>query len=140
MVGFKVEFNARFMPHNQVLRDGLELLALKQGERSSSLAKHVQIFNALLCLVPMKEKYTQRVAFLNDLQPWAHKRLLQRHKVPKTCQELLKVAECMEDDFAYPKSNLKSTRNSKGRGSQGKSKFHGEKKRKWEKPPHNKEK
>ncbi len=46
----------------------------------------------------------------------------------------------MEDDFAYPKSNLKSTRNSKGRGSQGKSKFHGEKKRKWEKPPHNKEK
>lgn len=34
----------------------------------------------------------------------------------------------MEDDFAYPKSNLKSTRNSKGRGSQGRSKFHRERK------------
>jgi hypothetical protein len=50
-VGFKAKLNAKFMPHNQVLRDGLELLALKQGEGLGSLAKHVQIFSALLCLV-----------------------------------------------------------------------------------------
>ncbi len=65
--GFKVELNVRFMPHNQVLKDGLELLALRQGEKSSSLVEHVQIFNVLLCLVPMKEEYTQKVAFFNSL-------------------------------------------------------------------------
>ncbi len=40
---FKAKLNARFMPHNQVLRHGLELLALRQGEGMGSLAKHIQI-------------------------------------------------------------------------------------------------
>jgi hypothetical protein len=70
---FEAELNVRFTPHNQVLRDGLELLALKQGEGLGLLAIHVQNFSALLCLVPMKEGYTQRVTFFNNLQPWAHK-------------------------------------------------------------------
>jgi hypothetical protein len=85
----------------------------------------------------MKEKYTQKVAFLNGLQPWSCKQILQKHKVSKTCQELLKVVECMENDYAYPKRNLTSTKNSKGGSSQGKGGLHKEKKRKWEKPPHN---
>jgi hypothetical protein len=59
------------------------------------------------------------------------------HEVLKTCQKLLKVAECMEDNSAYPKSNFTSTGNSKGRSSQSKGGFHEERKRKWEKPPHN---
>jgi hypothetical protein len=84
-VGFKVEFNVKFMLHNQVLRDGLELLALRQGERSSLLVEHVKIFNVLLCLIPMKEEYTQRVPFFNGLQPWVCKQILQRHEVLKTC-------------------------------------------------------
>ncbi len=45
--------------------------------------------------------------------------------------------KCMEDNSAYPKSNLTSTGNSKGRSSQSKGGFHNERKRKWEKPPHN---
>jgi hypothetical protein len=57
--------------------------------------------------------------------------------VPKTCKELLKVVECMENDSAYPKSNFTLARNSKGGCSQGKGGFHEEKKIKWEKPPHN---
>jgi hypothetical protein len=66
-VGFKAELNVKFTLHHQVLRDELEVLALKQGEESGSLAKHVQIFSALLCLVLMKEDYTQRVVFFNGL-------------------------------------------------------------------------
>jgi hypothetical protein len=54
-------------PSKQVLKDGLELLALRQGEGLGLLAKHVQTFSALLCLIPMKEKYTQKVAFFNNL-------------------------------------------------------------------------
>lgn len=54
-VGFEGEFNVKFTHHNQVLKDGLELLALKQGECLRLLAKHIQMFSALLCLVPMKE-------------------------------------------------------------------------------------
>jgi hypothetical protein len=46
---FKAKLNVRFMPHNQVLRDGLELLALKQSKGPSLLPKHVQTFSALLC-------------------------------------------------------------------------------------------
>jgi hypothetical protein len=46
----------------------------------------------------------------------------------------------MEDYSAYPKSNLTSVGNSKGTSFQGRARFHGEKKRKWEEPPHNKEK
>jgi hypothetical protein len=66
-VGFKAKLNVKFTPHNQVLRDGLELLALRQGEGLGSLAKHVQTFSALVCLVPMKEEYTERVDFFNKL-------------------------------------------------------------------------
>ncbi len=129
--GFKAKLNARFMFHNQVLRDGLELLVLRQGERPCSLTKHVETFSALICLVSMKEEYTQRVAFLNNgLQPWACKKIFQRHEVSKTCQELLKVAKCMEDDSTHLKNNLMSTRNFKGRNSQSKGGFHKEKKKK----------
>jgi hypothetical protein len=82
-VGFKAELNARFMPHNHVLRDGLKLLTLRQGEGLGLLMKDVQTFSALLCLVPMKEEYTQRVAFLNGLQPWAHKQIFKGSKCQK---------------------------------------------------------
>jgi hypothetical protein len=54
-VGFEGELNVKFTRHNQVLKDGLELLALRQGEGLRLLAKHIQMFSALLCLVPMKE-------------------------------------------------------------------------------------
>ncbi len=43
----------------------------------------------------------------------------------------------MEDDFAYPKSNVTSITNSKGGSLQGKGGFHGEMKKKWEKSPYN---
>jgi hypothetical protein len=44
----------------------------------------------------------------------------------------------MENDSTYSKSNLTLAGNSKGGSSQGKGGFLKEKKRKWEKAPHNK--
>jgi hypothetical protein len=84
----------------------------------------------------MKEKYTQKVAFLNGLQPWARKQILQRLEVLKTCQKLLKVVECMEDDSAYPKSNLTLATNSKEGVCKARGDFIGKRKKKWEKNPY----
>ncbi len=52
----------------------------------------------------MKEEYVQKVAFLHGLQPWARNAILQRNKVPATCQEMMKVVECMEDDTMHKKA------------------------------------
>ncbi len=49
----------------------------------------------------MKEKYVYKVAFLHGLQPWARNVILQRNKIPATCQEMMKVEECMEDDTMH---------------------------------------
>ncbi len=51
----------------------------------------------------MKEEYTQKVAFLHGLQPWTHNAILQRSEVPMTYQEMMKVVQCMEDDFVHKK-------------------------------------
>jgi hypothetical protein len=52
----------------------------------------------------MKEKYKQKVAFLHGSQPWACNAILQRSEVTATCQKMMKVAECMEDDSMHKKA------------------------------------
>lgn len=59
------------------------------------------VFQTLLNFIPMKEKYDQKVAFLHGLQPWVHKSINQRNEVPKTCQEMMKIVKCMEDDLHF---------------------------------------
>jgi hypothetical protein len=56
---------------------------LYQGDGLKALGKYVQSFVAFLSLIPMKEEYAQKVAFLHGLQPWVHKSIVQRSKVPK---------------------------------------------------------
>jgi hypothetical protein len=65
------------------------------------MGRYVQTFVLLLSLIPMKEKYVYKVAFLHGLQPWARNVILQRNKIPATCQEMMKVEECMEDDTMH---------------------------------------
>jgi hypothetical protein len=42
----------------------------------------------------MKEEYAQKVAFLHGLQPWVHESIIQRSKVPKSCQKMMKIIKC----------------------------------------------
>ncbi len=77
--------NEKFTPHNQILLNGQKLFNLYQGDGLRALGKYVQSFVALLSLIPMIEEYTQKVAFLHVLQPWVHKSIVQRRKVPKSC-------------------------------------------------------
>jgi hypothetical protein len=62
------------------------------------MGKYVQTFASLLSLIPMKNEYAQKVAFFYGLHPWVCNPILQRSEVLVTCQEMMKVAECMEDD------------------------------------------
>ncbi len=83
------------------------------------MGKYVQSFVALLSLIPMIEEYTQKVAFLHGLQPWVHKSIVQKSKVSKSCQEMMKITECMEDDFTFHKTcgNLASQQSNGNVGS-----------------------
>jgi hypothetical protein len=45
----------------------------------------MQFFTTLLSFIPMKEKNDKKVAFFHGLQPWAHKLIDQKSKIPKTC-------------------------------------------------------
>jgi hypothetical protein len=81
---FKAKLNEKFTPHNQILKDGQELLSLRQSDGLGAMGRYVQTFMSLLSLIPMKEEYTQKVALLHDLQPWTHNAIFQRNEVPMT--------------------------------------------------------
>ncbi len=70
------------------------------------MGRYVQTYTSLLSFIPMKEKYAQKVAILHGLQPWACNTILQRSEVLATCQEMMKVAECMEDDSMHKKVRM----------------------------------
>lgn len=64
---FKAKLNERFTLHNQILKDGQELLRLHQSNGLGAMGRYVQTFASLLNLIPMKEKYAQKVVFLHGL-------------------------------------------------------------------------
>ncbi len=64
---FKVKLNERFTPHNQILKDGQELMRLCQSNGLGAMGRYVQTFVYLLNLIPMKEKCAQKVVFLHGL-------------------------------------------------------------------------
>jgi hypothetical protein len=57
---FKAKLNERFTPHNQILKDGQELLNLLQSNSPKTMGRYVQTFVLLLSPIPMKEEYTQK--------------------------------------------------------------------------------
>jgi hypothetical protein len=64
---FKAKLNEKFTPHNQILKDGQELWSLCQSDAPRAMGRYVQTFMSLMSFIPMKEKYTQKVAFLHGL-------------------------------------------------------------------------
>jgi hypothetical protein len=54
---FKAKLNERFTPHNQILKDGQELLNLRQSNGLGAIGRYVQTFVSLFNLIPMKKKY-----------------------------------------------------------------------------------
>jgi hypothetical protein len=46
------------------LKDGHEFFNLHQGKKLKSLMQYVQLFNALLHLILMKEEYSHKVTFI----------------------------------------------------------------------------
>jgi hypothetical protein len=72
---FKAKLNEKFTPHNQILKDGQELLCANM--MSWNDGGYVQTFASLLSFISMKKEYAQKVAFFHHLQPWAHNAILQ---------------------------------------------------------------
>lgn len=54
---FKAKLNEKFTPHNQILKDGQELLSLRQSDGLRMMGKYVQTFASLLKFILMKEEY-----------------------------------------------------------------------------------
>ncbi len=54
---FKAKLDERFAPHNQIFKDGQELLNLHQSDGPKRIGRYVQTFVLLLSLILMKEEY-----------------------------------------------------------------------------------
>jgi hypothetical protein len=66
---FKLCLNERFTPHHPVLKEGMELLELAQGDGTNSLAHYVQDFNTKLVVIPFNGKFAKKLALLHGLKP-----------------------------------------------------------------------
>ncbi len=85
----------------------MELLKFTQGDNRGSLATYVQNFNQMLTMVPLNNEYFRKLIFLHGFKPWVHKIVYQNIDIPKTCQGLMKMVECMEDEtLARPKGEI----------------------------------
>jgi hypothetical protein len=61
-------------------------------------------FSCMLTAVPLKDEYVRKLIFLHGFEPWVQKIVYQRIDILKTCQGLMKMVECMEDEaLACPK-------------------------------------
>jgi hypothetical protein len=49
-------------------------------------------------MVPLKDEYFQKLIFLHGLKPWMQKIIYQKTDIPKMCQKLMKMMECMADE------------------------------------------
>ncbi len=73
------------------------------------LVVYVQDFSHMLTMVPLKDEYVQKLVFLRGLKPWVRKIVYYRIDILETCQGLMKMVECMEDEApAHPKGETKS--------------------------------
>jgi hypothetical protein len=53
----------------------------------------------------MKNENAQNVVFIHGHSPFCHA-ILQWNKILATCQEMMKVAECMENDSMHKKASM----------------------------------
>jgi hypothetical protein len=95
---FKLRLDIRFTPHHLVLQDGMELLEFTQWDERGSLATYVQGFYQMLTIVPLKDEYAHKLIFLHGLKHWVWKIVYQNINIPNTCQGLMKMVECMEEE------------------------------------------
>jgi hypothetical protein len=64
------------MPFHLVLKDGMELLDIAQGDGVGYLANYVLDFNQKLNVVPLKEKFTKKLVFLHGFKALSPKKYL----------------------------------------------------------------
>lgn len=93
--GFKELISDRFTPEYQDIHDGVALVRLKQ---IGSLWGYVREFNAYLNVLPRLDELAKKIIFFNGLQSWAERALFRMPQLPKTCAELLKLAERIGDE------------------------------------------
>jgi len=63
----------------------------------------------MLTVVPLKEEYAKKLIFLHGLKLWVRKVVYQKMDISETCQGLMKMVECMEDNcLSCPKGEIKS--------------------------------
>jgi hypothetical protein len=60
----------------------------------------------------MKEEYAHKVIFFHGHLPFCSA-ILQWNGVPTTCQEMMKVMECMENDSMHKKVGMPQVHNPK---------------------------
>ncbi len=117
--------------HHLVFCDGMKLLELTQGDNMGSLATYIQDFSCMLIMVPLKGEYAWKLIFMHGFKPWVGKVVYQRTNISKTCQGLMKMVECMEDEApTRPKGEIESrvTQNNQVSPSNGNK---GHNKRNW---------
>jgi hypothetical protein len=84
-------------------------LELTQRDDRGLLAAYVHDFNCMLIVVLLKDEYAQKLIFLHGFKPWVWKIIYQRIYIPKMCQGLMKMVECMEDEaLTHPKGEIES--------------------------------
>lgn len=84
----------RFDEEYGKLRDGITLLRLKQ---TGTLKTYVQEFREALNILPKMDEYAKKLAFIAGLEHWAERALLRMEHMPDTCEELLRMAETIQD-------------------------------------------
>jgi hypothetical protein len=63
----------------------------------------------MLNVVPFKDEYVWKLIFLHGLKPWVRNIIYERTNILETCQGLMKMVECMEDEaLACPKGGIRN--------------------------------
>ncbi len=63
----------------------------------------------MLTMVPLKDEYVQKLIFLHGFKPQVQKTVYRRIDILETCQGLMKMMECMQDEvLARPKGETGS--------------------------------
>jgi hypothetical protein len=61
----------------------------------------------MLIVIPLKDEYAQKLIFLHGLKLWMWKIIYQKIDTLETCQRLMKMVECKEDEaLAHPKGEM----------------------------------
>jgi hypothetical protein len=52
----------------------------------------------MLTIVPLKDEYAKKLAFVHELKPWFQKFMYQQVNISNITQSFMKMMECMEDE------------------------------------------